>query len=168
MIKNYRPRKDSTFKQGYYSPKYREKYIGNYPIIFRSSYEQKFCIFLDNHPQIIRWASEPDVHPFPIPYLDEIGKERRYYPDFYAEFKGGNGVKRFIFEIKSNSALVPPKAPSHKKGKRKTTLLKENVSYNRAMTNYLRNINKKKAAEEFCKKWGLSYKLITEDWLFPK
>lgn len=164
MIKKLKP--NGKYKSGKFKPKNKDKYYGNYPIIFRSSYEQKFCIFLDTHPSVIKWTSEPDFPPFPIPYYDIDGKKKRYFPDFIMHYSTKHGVKTYVIEVKSESGLNPPKKPVNKKGKHKKTLIKEQLNYNRFLDVYRKNILKKKAAEQFCKKNGYSYKLITEKWLF--
>ena len=48
-IKKVKPTSKSGFKQGYYKPKYPQKYRGEGPIIYRSSWERKFCYWCDHN-----------------------------------------------------------------------------------------------------------------------
>ena len=79
-IKKVKPTSKSGFKQGYYKPKYPQKYRGEGPIIYRSSWERKFCYWCDHNMDVIYWISEP----FSIPYFNLLdNKFHKYYPDFF-------------------------------------------------------------------------------------
>ena len=70
-------------RTGQYKPAHPEKYNGTYPIIYRSSWEQEFMQYCDNHPDVLQWASEP----VSIPYRDPItGDQKIYIPDFLVTF----------------------------------------------------------------------------------
>jgi len=72
-------------KKKQYVPKNPTKYIGKYPISIKSTWEKKFCRWLDANPSVIKWSSE-NIY---IQYYDPIQKKnRRYYPDFYMEVLG--------------------------------------------------------------------------------
>ena len=58
-IKRVKPTSKSGFKQSYFQPKNIGKYVGELPIICRSSWEKKFAIFCDTNPAVIKWSSEP-------------------------------------------------------------------------------------------------------------
>ena len=78
-IKNIRPSK-GTFIQGYYTPLNESKYVGPKPIVFRSSWEKKMCMYCDEKTEIVKWSSEP----IKIRYVSPIdNKVHNYYPDFY-------------------------------------------------------------------------------------
>lgn len=150
MIKNNRPSRKSQFKQGYYPINECKKYIGKGPIIYRSSWEFKFCKYCERTPEISHWISEP----LEIKYLNSLdGKFHRYYPDFLIKTNEG---KTFLIEIKPSSQLKEPNPP-----KRKTKKSIKNYEYSLRM--YIVNMCKIKYAKEFCESRGIGYKIITED-----
>jgi hypothetical protein len=55
--------------------------------IFKSTWELSVMIYLDKHPEVMRWEYEP----FWIPYL-EFGRIRSYRPDFLIQFPGFSEV----------------------------------------------------------------------------
>jgi len=67
---------------------------------FRSSWEQKYMLFLDSNPDVVLWSYEKTV----IEYTSNqrTKKIRKYYPDFYVEFKDGT---RRVIEIKQKRKL---------------------------------------------------------------
>ena len=133
-----------------YIPKNPQKYKGRYPILTRSKWEYRFCQWLDVNPNIPEWNSEGIA----IRYYDPIQmKNRRYYPDFF--IKNLNN-ERFLIEIKPNKETKLPTKTGRKS--QKTQLYQE--------ATYLTNQAKFKAAENFCKKMGYSWKLLTERDLF--
>lgn len=133
-------------------PRNSEKYIGRYPIITRSTWEYKFCQWLDANPDVLCWSSESVT----VAYFDPVTrKRRRYYPDFFMETVEGG---KFIVEIKPHKETIPPKP--NKRKSRKTIMTEER--------NYARNQSKFRAAENFCKKMGYTFKVITEKELFGK
>lgn len=146
-----------------YIPRNVGKYCGRYPIICRSSWEEKFAIWLDYNKDVLEWSSESIRIPYVDPtkgrnygILDEkIGKKRVYYPDFYCKMKNG---KKYIIEIKPNKHLRMPKNKGKKS--KKTLLERENI--------YLVNNAKFKAAKEFAKKLGMEFLVLTENELFRK
>ena len=136
-----------------------EKYTGTDKPVIRSSWEYKFCEFLDNTPRILQWASEP----LAIPYYDnakrdEKGKPvaRRYYPDFIAKVQGKDGKDHvYIIEIKPFYETRPPV-----KGKKsKRTLMREQFRYTTNMCKF-------KAAKLFCQQRNMEFKIVTEKDLF--
>lgn len=88
-----------------YNPTNKEKYTGEYPIIARSSWEQEFMTYLDHHPDVVEWASEPVKipysNPFPTARNPNGGGQSIYIPDFLVTFldKVGNQRTKLI-EIK--------------------------------------------------------------------
>lgn len=149
MSKVYDPRKHSIFK-----PENIEKFVGtSYPII-RSSYELKFCKWLDMNPNVLKWASEY----FEIPYFDPTSnKMRRYFPDFYMQAIDKSGeAKNYIIEIKPYKETKNPKMAGKKK---KETLLYERVVWEK-------NQAKWKAAVSWCELRNAEFKIITEKELF--
>lgn len=140
MIKSLKPRKTSRYTQGYINPKSCKKLINqNEPVIYRSSYEKKFIVWLESSTNVIRWGSECCC----IPYLFVDGKTHKYYPDYYVEFKDG---AKMLVEIK-------PYNQTHKPTN------EDNAWANRE---WARNSCKWKAAMEFCESKGLQFKILTE------
>lgn len=75
--------------------KYNSKKCLKTPVIFRSSFEIKFHIHLDNDNSIEFY----DYEPFQISYHDTEGKLRHYIIDFIVQYTDGNLV---CVEIKNN------------------------------------------------------------------
>ena len=78
-IKKLKPSGD--WKSGKYIPINPEKYIGDINnIIYRSSWERKFCQYCDIKKEILKWSSEPAS----VKYWSPIDKkEHEYHIDFY-------------------------------------------------------------------------------------
>ena len=95
-IKKVKPTSKSGYKQGYYKPKFPLKYRGGDPIIYRSSWERKFCHWCDHNEDVIYWISEP----FSIPYFSLLdNKWHKYYPDFFFKMKKGDTTQEYVVEI---------------------------------------------------------------------
>ena len=149
-IKNNKPSRNSGFIQGYFPLNECKKYQGNGPIIYRSSWEKKFCLYCERNPEIISWSSES----FSIKYFSPIDqKYHSYFPDFIVTLSSG---KTFIVEVKPKAQLQKPEPP-----KRRTQ--KSIKSYKWLYETWVINMCKKKYAEEFAKSKGWEYLLVTED-----
>ena len=73
-IKKVKP--NGEYKSGKYVPRNPDKYIGDiHNIIFRSSWEQRFCIYCDTNESILKWSSEP----LKIPYYNPLDKKEHQY-----------------------------------------------------------------------------------------
>lgn len=135
--------------KGRFTPRYPAKYNGDHTnIIYRSLWERTVMTYLDNHPDVIWWASEELI----IPYFNPIdNKKHRYFPDFVAKMKTKDGsIKTVVLEVK------PEKQTKQPTQKRKTK------KYITEAATYLINQAKWKAAIEFCKDHGWEFKIITE------
>lgn len=138
-----------TYK-GYFRPKNPKKYIGNSDnIIYRSSWEAKLMKYLDEHPNVLSWASE-EIY---IPYLSPVdGKMHRYFPDFYVKLKNKNKIiENLLIEVKPEAQTKPPKAAS----KKSTKFIKESITY-------AVNDAKWKAAKSFCEERQWKFVIMTE------
>jgi len=136
-------------------PKNPTKYIGDYDkIICRSLWERKFCKFLDENINIIRWSFET----LKIPYLSPIDNEVHIYlPDFIVEKKNKIGtIETLVVEIKPYKQTKEPKIG---KRKSKKSLINENITY-------AINTTKWQAAKEFCDKHSWKFVILTEKELF--
>lgn len=135
-----------------YIPRNPEKFTGKY-VMIRSRYEENFAKWCDKNPGVVNWSSEQIA----IPYYDPTyRKVRRYYPDFAIRVLNNDGSPvNYIVEIKPTKEVKPPKLNPRKK---KETFIKE-------MATYRTNQAKWKAAEEFCSRRGMKFKIITEEHL---
>lgn len=135
--------------QGYFKPKFPEKYKGNPKnIVYRSQWEFKYMVELDRDPNVLEWASE-ELY---IPYISPKDKRyHRYFPDFVVKRKTSNGIIVEMIEIKPKAQTIAPK-----RGKKTTR------KYLNEVLTYGVNINKWEAAEEYCKDRGWIFKVLTE------
>ena len=140
-------KRDKRFHQGYYRPKNAEKYIGKVQPIYRSGIELKFFKFCDDNPNITKWSSENIV----IPYYDKVtNKWRKYYVDNFVEIREGNAIKKYLIELKD---IKETKRPEAKRGKKKSTLLYEQATYET-------NMCKWSFANKFCKDHKMEFLLF--------
>lgn len=146
--------KMSGYRQGKFTPKNPAKYRGDLDnIIYRSSWELKFLQFLDNNPNILEYSSEEISIPYIKPTTNRV---HRYFPDFWIKYKNKDGdIKQELIEIKPSTQTRSPR----KTGKRKKQQLYENLTY-------AINIAKWTAATQFCNKYGIKFRLLTEQELF--
>jgi hypothetical protein len=138
-----------TYK-GRYSPKHPEKYKGDpTKIIYRSGWERRLMVYLDENKSVLQWSSEEIA----IPYRSPIdNRMHRYFPDFYVKAidKDGN-LREQLLEVK-------PKKETREPVKKKR-ITKQYIT---EVTTWGKNQAKWKAAEEYCLDRGWQFKLITE------
>jgi hypothetical protein len=137
-----------TYK-GRFQPKNPKKYNGDADnIIYRSTWEVRVMKWLDEHPNVVWWASEE----LPIPYKSPLdNKIHRYFPDFIAKIKQKDGsVMTYIIEVKP---LEQTKMPIQKK---------KTQRYIREAATYVVNQEKWKAADIFCQEHGWKFMIMTE------
>jgi hypothetical protein len=86
-------------KKGYHRGDYTSSKTGA-TCKFRSSWEEKYMIRLDEDPRVSSWSYEP----FFIEYVSNKStkKVRKYYPDFFVTMDDGSNV---IVEIKQKRKL---------------------------------------------------------------
>lgn len=134
--------------QGKFKPHNPEKYMGDVKnIIYRSSWEFKYLRYLDHAPEVLKYASE-EMH---VPYYDPLKKTKhRYFPDFIVQKKTDKGIQTFMIEIKPLSQTKVPK-----KSKNRKKMLTETSTY-------YKNQLKWAAAEEYCKRHGMIFQILTE------
>ena len=149
MNKNLR-RKNKNYKQGIYNPKYKEKYKGSLPIVYRSGLELKSFRYLDNNPNVITWGSESIVIPYESP---ADGKIHRYFVDLVAALKSKDGtIKKLLIEVKPEKQTRPPTITPNKKQK---TMLYEKYQF-------AVNLAKWEAAKAWCKTKGYIFIILNE------
>lgn len=142
-IKDLKPHKHSHYRQGTFNPdgaiKLFESQRGK-PIIYRSSWERKFILWLEKSSSVSHWGNEC----VGIEYDNPVsGRKSVYYPDFIVEFTDGRVV---LIEIKPHHETEQPK----------------NMRSKYAVDTYKKNIAKWHAAKEFCKRNGMQFSIITE------
>ena len=136
-------------------PKIPTKYIGDFnKINCRSLWERKFCKFLDENINIIRWSFET----LKIQYMSPKDNALHFYiPDFIVEKKNSKGeIETLVVEIKPAKQT---KKPIPTKRKHKRSLIAENITY-------AINISKWEAAKRFCEKHSWKFIILTENELF--
>ena len=157
--KSNKPTKRSRFRQGYYKLENHDKYTGDpSQIIYRSTYEHKFCRYCDLTNEVVNWSSEP----FSIKYYDPVNKkEREYHVDFFIRVAKNGTMTNYLVEVKPKAKLQMPIIESRQ-------TLKRLQQYNRDMEEFIITKAKKEAAEQYAHAMGYKYILVTEDFLFNK
>ena len=135
-------------------PKNTSKYEGDpSKILCRSLWEIKYCKYLDENKNIVRWSFEP----IKIPYLSPVDNQAHFYiPDFLIEKKTKEGkVETILVEIKPEKQTKKPEMGK----KSKKSFINESLVY---------EINKEKwkSAENFCKNNQIKFCILTERDLF--
>lgn len=139
-----------TYK-GRFSPKNPEKYKGDPTnIIYRSLWERKVMVYLDENPNVIEWNSEEII----IPYISPVdNRPHRYFPDFWVRARSKDGSsKTMLLEVKPKAQTKEPKKKSKVTKKYITEVMTWGV-----------NQAKWKYAQEYCLDRGWEFKILTED-----
>lgn len=143
-----------------YTPKNKKKYIGKELPIARSSWEYEFMKYLDKNENVVQWASEQPEIPYqhPVRSMQEgRGIVWNYHPDFFVKFCVAGKEWIELIEIKPFKQTMQPLPP----GNGRTQTLYENE-----METYVVNVEKWKAAQEYCKLRGWKFRVMTEKDLF--
>ena len=142
----------AAFVQGYYLPKNISKYMGDInKIRYMSSWELSLHMFLDNNPNVLRWASEP----IGIPYIKPTDQlQHKYYPDYYVEYIDAKGeMHKEIIEVKPHKQTINSRTRNRKNKLYEDIQLAVNTA-------------KWTAAQSFCKKNNFTFRLLTEKQMF--
>ena len=136
-----------NFRQGAYAVKNATKYVGLGTPRYRSGWELTFMMFLDSNDNVLQWASES----IRIPYRNPLtGKQSIYVPDFLVTYRGRNNTTiAELIEIK-------PKKQS----------LLESKASDRDRAIVAVNYAKWHQATLWCKKNGLTFRVINEDQIY--
>jgi hypothetical protein len=137
--------------KGRFIPQNSSKYRGDPTrIVYRSLWERRVMVFLDESPSILQWSSEEIV----IPYFSPIDRRvHRYFPDFYVKVRDKTGqIKEMIWEIKPKKQSIPPQ----KKSRITQKYISEVVTWGV-------NEAKWKAAQEYCLDRNWQFKVLTEE-----
>ena len=137
----------NKFQQGPYVVLNPNKYAGKGVPKYRSGWELAFMRFCDSNDHIISWSSES----LTIPYRNPLtGKPTRYIPDFLIQYRNKhNKVVTELIEIK-------PKKQS----------ILESKASNRDRAIVAVNYAKWAAAQAWCKRNGLTFRVVTEEDIF--
>ena len=102
---------------------------------------------LDQHPNVINWASES----VSIPYINPLtGKRSVYIPDFLIVYQDKHGRKRAeLVEVKPAKEAIA-----------------ENARSKRDKAALMINTAKWAAAMQWCKKNGFTFRILTENELY--
>lgn len=133
----------------------RHKYMGDPDnIIIRSSWEARAFEFFDNNINVLLWGSEEIAIEYMKPHPDGHFRKAKYYPDIYVEYinKDGTLIKE-VFEIK------PEKFTKKSRARNPDTKMFENYQY-------IVNMAKFHAAEEWCKRQGYKFSILSEKSIF--
>jgi len=135
------------FATGKYEVVNIDKFVGNRNPTYRSSWELAFMRMCDNHPNITKWASEN----VKIPYRHPVsGNYTNYVPDFMIQYVDKNENPHVeLIEIKPRNQTTMESARSQ--GQKLQTVI---------------NAAKWTAAQEWCKRKGIRFKVINEDQIF--
>ena len=133
----------SHWANGKYEIQNSAKYVGNGIPRYRSGWELSFMRFCDNNDHILQWASESIA----IPYRNPItGKMSQYSPDFLVSYRTkDNTMRAELIEIKP---------------KKQSVVESKMNSRDRAVVAV--NYAKWDQATKWCRRNGLSFRVITE------
>jgi hypothetical protein len=158
-IKKLKP--NGKWQSGKYFPNNPEKYIGDiHNIIYRSSWERKFCQYCDINPNILKWSSEP----LSIPYWSPIDKkEHKYFVDYYIQVKKADQtIENWFIEIKPENQYDITKRPQEPLG----NLTEKKIrSYNEKLKTWITNRAKFEAATRFAAARGYKFGAINESFI---
>ena len=137
----------SKYAQGFYEIKNPEKYVGNHKPKYRSGWELRVMMFLDENKHITHWASEA----ISIPYRNPLtGKPSMYIPDFFVVYENKfHQMKAEIIEVKPKSQTSLTEARSRQD-----------------QVHAVVNKAKFMAAMAYCKQHGYVFRVISEDSIF--
>jgi hypothetical protein len=136
-----------NYAQGFFDVQNPNKYVGKGKPKYRSGWEHAFMRFCDNNEHIVQWASESIAIPYRHPLT---GKITNYIPDFLIQYRTRNNqVVTELIEIKpKKQSVIESKASLQ----------------DRAIVAV--NYAKWDAANKWCKKQGIIFRVITEDQMF--
>lgn len=141
-------------RQGKYTLINPKKYQGDpNKVRYMSSWELNFHKFLDCNDNVLAWSSES----IKIPYLKPTdSRVHVYLPDYWVMFRTKSGdIIEEIMEVKPDNQTRAPRSV----GKNKKYQLYEQLTW-------AVNEAKWKAAELYCLKKGIKFRIVTEKHLF--
>jgi hypothetical protein len=158
-VSTHVPNNSDRYHQGYYKIQNPMKYIGNpSEIVYRSSWEYKFMTYCDLNTGVLKWGSEV----FKIQYVDRLGQNRIYIPDFYLETKNEQHdglMNRFLVEVKPEKEIREPTIPNGNISEKKLKSLEYEIGV------WQKNKYKWAYAMDWCKNRDIKFWLVTEEHL---
>lgn len=137
----------TSFAQGVYVPLNPNKYVGKGNPRYRSGWEWSFFQFCDNNDAVLEWASEAISVKYRHPFT---GKITNYVPDVFMRYRTRNNkICTEIIEIKP----------------RKQSLIEGKMSERDRMVVAI-NHAKWQAAQAWCRRNGIVFRVLNEDSLF--
>lgn len=148
LSKHMKPH-DERYKKGFFIPQRPIKCMNIMEvadidaIVYRSSWELKFMEWLDTNDVVTRWGSEI----IDIIYMNPLKKKTSIYrPDFYIEYiDNKKQLQKYLIEIKPMS---------------QSKLSEAKDGYDRLRV--CQNAYKWMQAIKYCKKRGITFKVLTE------
>lgn len=135
------------FAQGVFVPTNPQKYVGKGNPRYRSGWEWSFFQFCDNNDNVLEWASEAIAIKYRNPFT---GKMSNYVPDVFVRYRTRNNkICSEIIEIKP----------------RKQSLIEGHMSERDRMVVAI-NHAKWQAAQTWCRRAGIVFRILNEDSLF--
>jgi len=161
-MSKFKPNRPDKWYSGNYTPKNPEKYNGDVSdIIYRSSWEYKFCLYCDTEERILSWSCENIKIPYNVMEKDKY-LMKNYIPDFWVKLKKTDGtIEEIIIEIKPQKELEEPVEP-------KKLSIKSLRNYEYRLKTYITNLNKWESAEKYCNKRGMTFYILTEKYFDDK
>jgi hypothetical protein len=138
----------AKYAQSQFRVKNPDKYMGNKTPFFRSSWEFAFMRFCDEHPSVLKWASEAIKIPYRNPFT---GKYTVYVPDFFISYIDANNVQ--------HNELIEVKPLNQ-------TSLKEAKRNRMNQAHAVLNEAKWAAARQWCKQNGVVFRIVNENDIF--
>ena len=147
------PYNQKTLKQGWYHPQHPKKYKGNInEIVFRSGLELKYMRFFDLNPKVLKWNSEEIFIPY---HLEIDNKTHRYFIDFWIRMKNTKDeIVEYLIEVKPHAFTMEPEIP---------VTGRITKTYKLKCLEWIKNRSKWKYAQEYAKKKGMKFIILTEN-----
>ena len=157
---------ETKYSQGQYICRHPEKYKGNPDKIkFRSSWELEYNKFLDNNTSILEWSTEEIAIPYFKPNTQRV---HRYFPDYWVKYRNKAGeIKQEIIEVKpAKEAYNAVFLIEHDFRTMPVSKSKNPKTRTYEQLTTLVNAAKWKAAMDFCHKYSMKFRVVTEHQLF--
>jgi hypothetical protein len=165
---NSRPN-NSSYKSGNFIPMNKHKVLKlnkEGGVYFRSSWENRIMIWLDNNESIKMWGAECLKIPYQMTHFksgDLEIRDHNYYPDFYYEMLNQDGsIKRVVVEVKPHKEYQMVLDLNEGKLNVPQNGLKKLKSFEYDLKMAQRNRDKWETMIKWCNKKGYEFIIITE------
>jgi len=158
-----------VYKTGLYELKNPQKYTGQKPPVYKSSFEGRVFYWCDMNSKVLEWAYEDNTIPYTFSVPDSAPEHEKslvdfnvhkYTPDVTAKIKTTDGkIVTYLIEIKPYSQTIKPIEPKRKTKKALNKFMK-------ALQEYLKNACKWEAAKIWVGNHGMEFTVITERDIF--